>query len=272
MAPTPDEIRAHYASGYEAARLESDDGPIERERTRELLRRVLPPPPATILDVGGGPGGHACWLAAQGHRVHLVDLVPVHVEMAREASAKQPKTPLASAEVGDARSLEAADQSMDAVLLLGPLYHLTERSERSKALREASRVLRKGGTLAAAAISRFASALEGLRQGFLRDPEFAAIVERDLKEGQHRNPTGNPRYFMDTFFHHPDELRAEVEEAGFGEVAVYGIEGPGWLAPDVDGWWRDETLRGRLLDLARRLEREPALLGISSHLMAVATR
>jgi SAM-dependent methyltransferase len=193
---------------------------LERERSRELLTRFLPPLPATILDIGGGPGGHACWLAARGYRVHLIDITPLHVELARQASARQPDAPLASAEVGDARSLPWDAATADAVVLFGPLYHLTDRGDRLQALREACRVLRPGGVLLTAAISRFASAFDGLCRGFLKDPAFAEIVRRDLTDGQHRNPTGRPEYFMDTFFHHPDELLAVVAEAGFAPPSL----------------------------------------------------
>ncbi len=77
---------------------------------------------------------------------------------------------------------------------------------------------------------------------------------------------------MDTFFHHPDELHAEVTEAGFAAPRVYGIEGPGWLLPDFDPWWDNREFRERLLQLARALETEPSLLAASAHLMAVSTR
>jgi ubiquinone/menaquinone biosynthesis C-methylase UbiE len=271
-SPAPDAIAAHYASGYEADRLHQGAGQLDRERSRELLARLLPPAPATVLDVGGGPGGHACWLAARGYQVHLIDITPLHVEMARQASARQRETPLASAEVGDARSLSWPDGTADAVVLFGPLYHLTDRADRLRALREARRVLRPGGSLVAAAISRFASALDGLCRGFLKDPQFADIVRQDLADGQHRNPTGRPEYFMDTFFHHPDELRAEVVEAGFASAAVYAVEGPCWLLSDFDAWWENGEYRDRLLQLARTLETEPALLGVSAHLVAAATR
>src|SRR6185295_15870885 len=110
---------------------------------------------------------------------------------------------LASAAVGDARRLEAADNTADAVLLLGPLYHLTEREDRVKALSEAFRVLKPGGVLLAAAISRFASFLDGVRHGFLADPIFVDLVRQDLATGQHRNPNHTAGYFSTAFFHQP---------------------------------------------------------------------
>ncbi len=271
-SPDPDEVAEHYASGYEEQRLEIGPGKLEGERTRELLERFLPPVPARILDVGGGPGAHACWLAKLGYEVHLLDIVPMHVELAEKASRAQPEAPLASAAVGDARSLHWEDECADAVLLLGPMYHLTEKQDRSLCLNEAFRVLRKGGTLMAVGVSRFASTLDALRCGFLADPRFVSIIEQDLKDGQHRNPTEKPEYFMDTFFHHPDGLKEEVEEAGFQVHGVYGIEGPGWLLHDFDKWWAREEHREHLLKIARTLETEPSLLGVSAHLIAVGAK
>jgi len=269
-SPTPEEVSAHYASGYEKNRLDIGSGKLERARTRELLDRLLPTAPATILDVGGGPGGYACELAKQGYRVHLIDVTPVHVELARKASECQPQCPLASAEVGDARALRFPTEIAEAVLLFGPLYHLTVREDRLQALREAHRVLKSGGICLAVGISRFASTMDGLRRGLLKDSQFAEIAKQDLKNGQHRNPTGNLEYFMDTFFHHPDELRGEVASVGFRVSGVYGVEGPSWLLHDFDGWWDNFDLRERLLQIARDVETESALLGISAHIMVAA--
>lgn len=271
-SPRPAQIAEHYASGYEAERLHVGEGQLDRERSRELLKRFLPPSPATILDVGGGPGGHACWLAVQGYAVHLIDITPLHVQLAKEASRRQPEAPLASANVGDARALSWDAGTVDAVLLFGPLYHLTDRTDRMTALQEAYRVLKPDGVLLAAGISRFASTFDGLRRGFLKDPRFAEIVYQDLQNGQHKNPTGKPEYFMETFFHHPDELRNEVAEAGFSITGVYGVEGPCWLLPDFDAWWNNEEYRERLLRIARSLETEAGMLGISAHLIAVAKK
>jgi ubiquinone/menaquinone biosynthesis C-methylase UbiE len=272
MSKKNDDITSHYASGYEADRLRTGSGQLEQERTRELLMRFLPPAPARILDVGGGPGGHACWLARKGYEVHLIDITPLHIEIAKAASGQQPEAPLAGIALGDARDLAWDAGTIDGLLLFGPLYHLTETEDRLRALKEAYRVLTPGGILMAVGVSRFASTMDGLRLGYLKDPRFAKIVEGDLKDGQHRNPTDEPKYFMDTFFHHPDGLRREVTGAGFAVAGIYGIEGPGWIVPNFDEWWDRPDCRERLLNSARALEVEPALLGISAHLMAVAKR
>ena len=264
------EIAGHYASVSEQERL----GPwsLERVRTWELLGRYLPPPPAVVLDIGGAAGVYALPLAARGYQVHLVDPMTLYVEQALRASAEQPATPLASATVGDARQLDWPDASVDAALLLGPLYHLTDRVDRIRALQEARRVLRPDGLLAAAAISRFASTLDGLLRGYLDEPGFEAIVERDVREGQHRNPTERPEWFTTAFFHRPEELSREVTQAGLGLRAVLAVEGPAWMLPDIERRLADPARRERVLAAIRRVETEPSLLGASSHLLAIAHR
>ena len=267
-----DEIAAYYALGLERDRLASGPGALEFVRTQVLLERYLPPPPSVVLDVGGGPGRYAVWLAERGHRVHLVDPVPLHVDQALALSAARPGGTLASATVGDARALRFPDESADAVLLLGPLYHLPDRAERVRALAEARRVCRRGGVILAAAISRFAPTLDGLRGGYLVDPAFAAMTVSDLHDGRHRNPTRNPRYFTTAYFHRPDEVEPEFAEAGLTHEATLAVEGAAWLLPDVDTWLSADDRSAVLLAALERLETEPALLGVSAHLLAVARR
>jgi len=267
-----EEVLAYYDGGKEAQRLLRGPGQLELARTQELVLRYLPPPPAVILDVGGGAGIYACWLAGLGYEVHLVDLVPYHIEQARAASEAQPNQPITSLSVGDARAVDRAGDSVDAVLLLGPLYHLTERADRVAALGEAGRLLTDGGLVFAAGISRFASALDGLWREFLADPEFERIVERDLAEGQHRNPDARPGYFTTAYFHRPEELKAELEEAGLQHEATLAVEGPGCLLQDLEERWRDPARRERLLKVVRWLETEPAVMGVSSHIMAIGQK
>lgn len=267
-----DEVLAYYERGLEFERLSKRTNPIELVRTQELLSRYLPPPPAVIFDVGGGSGIYACWLAQLGYKVHLIDPVPLHVEQARSASQVQPDYPLASAEVGDARQLNQANNSVDAVLLFRPLYHLIEHSDRIAVLREADRVLKSGGLVFAVGCSRFASLLDGLFRGWLDDPEFVEIVHRDLLEGQHRNPSNHPAYFTTAFFHHPDELKAEVEEAGLSCEKLLAIEGPGKLLQNFEEHWSEQSRRQRLLQAIRWLETEPSTLGVSAHIMAIGKK
>jgi ubiquinone/menaquinone biosynthesis C-methylase UbiE len=267
-----EEIAAYYARGLERDRLASGPGALESARTQALLERYLPPPPAVVADVGGGPGRYAVWLAERGYRVHLVDPVPLHVEQARIAARGRPGAARASADVGDARALRLPDASADAVLLLGPLYHLPERVGRLQALAEARRVCRQGGVIIAAAISRFASTLDGLRGGYLEDPTFAAVAASDRRDGRHRNPTDDPAYFTTAYFHRPEELAVECAAAGLTHEATLAVEGPGWLLPDLDARLADERRRAVLLAALAPLEAEPTLLGVSAHLLAVARR
>jgi len=263
----PEEVLAHYRDGAEMPRLTQGAGVLEFLRTQELLGRYLPKPPAVILDVGGGPGVCAHWLSDCGYDVHLLDPVPLHVCQAADGSRLRAH-PL----VGDARALPFDSESADAVLLLGPLYHLTERPERLAAWREAFRVLRPQGRVFAAGISRFASALDGLRSGHINDPAFVSIYQRDLQDGQHRNQSNNPFYFTTSYFHQPSELCDEMREIGFHHEATFGVEGPTWLLQDFPKQWADPSRRERLLEVARAVEREPSLLGASLHLLAVGAK
>jgi ubiquinone/menaquinone biosynthesis C-methylase UbiE len=265
------EALGHYEQVDEDSRLLQGWGQLELARTQELILRALELAPAKILDVGGGSGIYSAWLASLGYEVHLLDLVPKHIEQARSSSARQAQ-PIASMRVGDARHLEEKDNSVDAVLLLGPLYHLTEQQDRLACLQEALRVLRSGGLVFAAAISRFASLFDSVRNGFFADPLFAPILDRDLTDGQHRNPTGNPIYFTTAFFHRPGELSRELIAAGFRVESLVAIEGPGWLARDFDDLWTDRALRQRILETIRRVEREPSIIGASPHILAIGRK
>jgi hypothetical protein len=105
-----------------------------------------------------------------------------------------------------------------------------------------------------------------------QDPAFAAIVEDDVRDGQHRNPTGRLDYFTTAYFHRPEELRAEVVAAGLVVDEIFGIEGPGWLLPDVTVRLEDGRRRADLVRIARMFESEPSVLGISAHLLLVGRK
>lgn len=248
-------IGDYYERAPEEARLAQGPFGLEELRTRELIQRFAPPPPAVVVDIGGAARAYALWLAGAGYAVHLLDRSPRLVAEARRRSAAA-AGPLSSCRVGDARALDMPAETADVVLLLGPLYHLTDAGDRARALRQAASLLKPGGWLFAAGISRWASALDGLARDLLPDPRFARIVEQDLRNGQHRNPTDRLDYFTTAYFRRPEELAAEVAGAGLALESVYGLEGPGWILPDVTERMADPERRETLLLVARLLEAE----------------
>jgi hypothetical protein len=156
-------VADYYSRAPEESRLEHGPLRLEQARTRELIERHAPPPPATVLDVGGAAGAYALWLASTGYDVHLVDPVP-----------------------------------------------------------------------------------------------------RLVSEAAH--------YFTTAYFHRPDELALELTDAGLAVQGMYGIEGPGWLFPDIGERMQDDRRRTEVLHVARLLESEPSVLGASAHILAVAVR
>lgn len=266
---TDDEIREHYARGEERDRLLGPFGQVEFARTCEILERSLPPAPAVVADVGGGPGRYALWLAGRGYAVHHRDLVELHLEqLSAEAAARGFKV---DSRIADARDLDLADASVDAVLLLGPIYHLPTREDRVRALAEAARVVRPGGPVFAVAISRWAARLHGevaerLGEEFESMHEAVELVERTgrlmpLFEGS-----------FSAYTHRPHELRDEILAAGLDLVDLVGVEGIAFALSDLEERLQDPTLREIVLDAARVLERIPELLGLSPHLLATARR
>jgi ubiquinone/menaquinone biosynthesis C-methylase UbiE len=221
------QLARYYNEFDEDSRLTTAFGQLEFARAMELLLRYLPPPPALVLDIGGGTGRYSEALGQRGYETHLLDPIEKHVERAKLRAG------VVNAAVGDARRLDWPDRFADAVLLLGPPYHLTEQSDRRTALREVRRVLKPGGVLAAAGISRFASLLDGLVRGFTDDTDFQSILIRDVGSGDHRNTTGKIDYFTHAHFHLLTELTNEVLGAGFVDAEVFSIEGLAWLAADL---------------------------------------
>lgn len=259
-------VQEFYDLFDEDTRLNTAAGQFEFARTLDILLRHLPAAPARIYDVGGATGRYSEILAAHGYEMHLLDPVPGHVEQAGRRAG------ITSVTEGDARRLPWAGNRADALLLMGPLYHLTDGADRQAALLEARRVLKRGGVLVASAIGRYTAFLDGLNRGFIDDPRFQRVILRSIDSGMHDNDTGDPAYFTSAHYHLPQELRQELQWGGFADATVFAVEGPVYIAPDLEERWRDAQRRAFLMDALRRLEREEALLGASQHLLAVARK
>jgi len=266
------QILDYYSKGGEKNRLYQGAFQLERVRSQEIILRYLPKKKnLKILDIGGGCGYYSFWLRHLGHKIYLLDLAEKNIRIA-ESIAKKKKLNLECIEVGDARDLHFKDGYFDVVLMMGPLYHLTNKKDRLKALYEARRVLRQDGLLFGAAISRFAWMMDSFYYGLVKDPDCVRIMNRDLLSGQHRNYTRKFNYFTTAFLTLPEILRKEVKQAGFKSVEVLAIEAFGAHIPGFNKNWHNPKFMKLLLGTIDKVEKDSSLLGMSNHIMAVAKK
>jgi ubiquinone/menaquinone biosynthesis C-methylase UbiE len=263
-------IIKYYDLGKEARRLFDGVGQLEFLRSKELISKHIGKSSGKILDIGGGTGPYSFWLANKGHAVYLIDPVSLHIEQAKEKSSKA-QNPLQHIAIGDARELKFANNFFDIVIMFGPLYHLTKEKDRIKALQEAKRVLLPGGLVFVVGISQFASTMNGFFENFVQDSDFVAIMQQDLINGHHRNPTVKD-CFTNAYFHHPEKLKQEVKESGLLLKNLYAVESFGWLIPDFDAKWSDPKFRKLLLETIKTVEQDNSIMGISSHIMVIAQK
>jgi ubiquinone/menaquinone biosynthesis C-methylase UbiE len=262
-------IKAYYAHEIEANRLDTAIFKLEGIRTKELLGRYLSAPNVKVLDVGGGAGYYAFWLQEKGHQVTLVDLSPTNIELAQKRATTS-GIALQQITIGDATHLDFPDTQYDVVLLFGPLYHLTDRKDRLRALTEAKRVLKPGGLLLAAVISRYASLFDGFQRDLVQDNQFYTMLKDDLASGIHHNETGNLEYFTTAYFHTPAAIREEIAESGLLFEKLIAIESFGWIVPDFKEKQNDPAYMEKLLNSIRIVESQEDLIAMSPHIMAVA--
>lgn len=267
------EIYDFYNNGAEIGRLERGLGIVEFHRTKEILSRYIDGG-KVIFDIGGGIGMYAAWLAKKGNELHLIELAENAVEYAK---ANMMQDCHFVAEMGNALQVDRPDESADVVLLMGPLYHLRDRGDRLQALRESFRVLKKGGLLVSAGISKFSSmtwalSVYGEKNDFIDDPVFFNMIRGEMTTGDHIRPAEYPRFIAESYFTTTEEMKAEIAEAGFEVEKAVAVEGCIWFTPHLAEKWEDEASRERLLEIVRITESEPEMMGMSPHFLVVARK
>lgn len=260
-----------YNQSGEESRLTQGLGPLEFERNKTLIAQFLCGKPALIVDVGGGPGHYAAWLAGLGNSVVLVEPVEKHIRQAKKRSAGL-KNPFKCLK-GDAAYLDIADGSADLVILHGPLYHLQDRLERLAALREAARVLKPGGVVLGFAISFTASSLAALQGGLMYHDSIFTMCMDELSSGRHTPPADFPGMLADAYFHRPSELKGEFLDSGLFEIkGIYAVEGMVWLDQQFFISWADAKKRRRMMEMLERTAGDEEMLAFSPHMMLAAVK
>ncbi len=235
--------------------------------TMRALAEYLPQPPASILDVGGGPGRYAIALAELGYDVTLVDLAQESLVRATNY-AQQSNVQLADIRVANALDLSAfSTATYDVVLLMGPLYHLITNDERSKAVQEARRVLKPNGKIFAAFLTRHSVlrvCAERFPQWLFENQDYA---DKILSTGVHQGEWG----FTTAYHAQINEIQPFMESNAFVTLQIIGCEGVVAHLED-----RINALKGAAwdwwADLNYRLGKESDLLGLATHLLYVGQK
>ena len=272
------DVRAYYAGfaerEWERLTNPDADGAVEFAVTCHTIAAHLPPG-SHVLDLGGGPGRYANWLAERGHRVTLADLSPELLAIARARIAASGVGALVEEIIeADARDLSRwADGSFDAALCLGPFYHLPDPSDRERAASELARVLRPGGLAFVALMPRLVFlrrtlALADERRRLAR-PDFVA---RLLDDGVFLNDV--PGRFTSAYGARPEEIAPFFARHGFTPLALLAAEGftaglGGALAELATA---DHAAYAAALDVVIQTAGDPSILGTSNHLLYVGRR
>jgi len=262
-------IQSFYQNDYaENIRLERRS--LEFIRSKEIISRYLTEKPMEIADIGGAAGVYSYWLTSLGHKAHLLDFTPLHIEQAKEYGEKN-NVELASYHCGDACNLPYSDNSFDMVLLMGPLYHLQERNDRLRCISEAKRVLKPGGVLMCALISRYAAILDGFKEPLLSsgDENKFEIINKVLETGVFS--PGDMALFTSAYFHKPSDIQKELKESGFEQVELIAIEGFA-RAVNTEEILKNENHRELLLEYIRKTESRPEIMGMSDHFFAITRK
>ncbi|UTW65329.1 class I SAM-dependent methyltransferase [bacterium SCSIO 12643] len=262
-------IEAFYNKASEETRLNKGMGVFEFERIKYLIEKHLTSSPLSIIDVGGGTGKYSEWLAKKGHQVHMVEPVFKHVQIAQKRSSSL-KNPF-SIHHGESRKLEFPNNSVDLIILHGPLYHLQKRTDRDKAICEAKRVLKKDGIILGFAINYTASTLVGLLNGLVHKPSFFEMCKMELTTGKHHPPHDFPWLLAEGFYHQPQQLKDEFMGQGLKYLNLYAVEGIAWFDKNFFSHMENEKTKNTLMELLHITENDPSLMSFSPHMM-IATQ
>lgn len=259
------DIELFYNKASEETRLAKGMGVFEFERIKSLLEKYIPSSSSKIVDIGGGTGKYAEWLANKGHRVYMVDPVLKHIKIAQNR-ADNLKNKF-SVHLGESRKLEFPNSFADVIILHGPLYHLQKKEDRALSICEAKRILKKKGIILGFAINYTASTLVGLLNGLIYKKSFFEMCNAELTTGIHNPPVDFPWLLAEAYYHKPEELKEEFVNQELTYINTYAVEGMAWLDKDYFSNMVNPERKKILTELVRITENDRYLLSFSPHMM-----
>ncbi|GAL34034.1 biotin synthesis protein bioC [Vibrio maritimus] len=260
-----DALIAQYTDADEHSRLTRQYiAQLEYDTTMHLLNGYLGKG-KDVCELGAATGRYSLEFASQGCNVTAVELVPDQVRILKENALKQGL--VLDVYEGNACHVPfIEDESQDLCVILGPLYHLKTVHERQQAIQEAKRILKPGGVLAIAYISKFfVAGLFAQRFSHLITPE----VLDELNSKGTVSCDEADSFFQVGYFASPGEMETLVTQSGFSillhaatdSFSRYLDSGVNSLTPSQYQAWLSYHLSTCL---------EPSLLGASNHGLVLA--
>ena len=267
MSDDVSDIAFFYNSAPEREHSRLEEHQLEYDLTWRYLDRYLPTH-GSILEVGAATGRYTVELAKRGYMLTAVDLSAALLEECRKNITAAGLEQQVRFVVADARDLGEVTAEFDAVLLMGPLYHLIVEAERKVALQEAYRRLRDGGILFSAFLSRFGVMGDLLknRPGWIEDQ---AAVRSQLAHG--KRPDSAPRGGFRGYASQVAEIAPLHEAIGFETLTVAGVE-PAIGADDESYNKLQGRQRQLWLDLLVEMSTEKSIIGASRHLLYIGKK
>ncbi|MGD2027135.1 MAG: class I SAM-dependent methyltransferase [Anaerolineales bacterium] len=241
---------------------------LEYDLTWRYLDKYLPAE-GSILEIGTATGRYTLELAKRGYLVTAVDLSPEMLEECKQKTMEEGLERQVQFVLADARDLGAVEEEIfDAVLLMGPLYHLIFKGDRKLALKQARDRLRSDGVLFSAFISRYGIMGDLMRNnpGWIEDQKEVQSV---LAKG--RQPDDYPRSGFRGYLAKPAEIVPLHEAVGFETLILAGVE-PAISADDESYNQLQGEQRKRWLDLLYEISTAASLLGASRHILYIGRK
>jgi S-adenosylmethionine-dependent methyltransferase len=262
------DIADYYNSRPQSEHTRLEEHQLEYDLTWRFLREYLPPK-GSILEIGASTGRYTLGLVERGYAVTAVDISAECLKECRNHLAEAGLQEKAQFILADARNLsEVTQQDFDAVLMMGPLYHLVVEEDRKMALREAFDRLCLGGVIFSAFISRY-----GIWGDLLKYlPELiddqdqvnsVLLTGRDCESW----PKGGFRAYFSTV----DEIAPLHEAIGFETIKVIGVE-PGISADDESYNKLEGERRQRFFEVFYQISAEPSIVGASRHVLYIGRK
>lgn len=271
-------IRNYYKNFDEKNRLKNDaSGRLEFLMTMSVLEKHLPSAGSTsngagavnVLDIGGGAGAYAFPLAERGFKVTLADLSEELISQAEAQKAEENARNIVSCDVANATNLSRyADNQFDVVLLLGPLYHLLEESERKLCVSEIRRVLKPHGKVFASFIPYLSGSI-GIVERYWFHPEQVGIdnLTEVFKSGKFNNLANQG--FQEGYYPKSAEIEHLFADNGFEKELLRSVRGFGYQKEEQLFKIADAQIFDKIIELIDSTAEDKAIVETCGHAIYV---